>query len=353
MVDSDRKKWFALALILAVQFMTILDIAIVNVALSSIQLDLGFSQENLQWVISAYALMFGGFLLLGGRSADLLGRRRVFMAGTLALHARLAPVRVRLERGVADRIPRAPGARSGDDHAGCALDPRLRPSRKAASATSPWAPGAPWVGSAPHSASSSAASSSTSSRGSGSSSSTCPVGVAALDPRAVPALREPGQARPGLRRPRRSPRDVRARRCFVLGVTQGYGWGWTSTKTIGVFVASAVLLLGFILWERRAEHPLVPFSIFRLQTLTAANIVGFILGTALFAMFLMLTLYMQQVLGLSPLETGRRVPGGRRYGDHLGERRSRGGHAGRRQARARVRDGALHGRAPVLHAGLA
>ena len=83
MLDSGRKKWFALALILTVQFMTILDIAIVNVALPSIQLDLGFSQSNLQWVISAYALMFGGFLLLGGRSADLLGRRRVFMAGTV------------------------------------------------------------------------------------------------------------------------------------------------------------------------------------------------------------------------------------------------------------------------------
>src|SRR6476659_8784394 len=81
MVDSNRKKWFALALILAVQFMTILDIAIVNVALPSIQTDLGFSQENLQWVISAYALLFGGFLLLGGRAADLLGRRRVFLAG--------------------------------------------------------------------------------------------------------------------------------------------------------------------------------------------------------------------------------------------------------------------------------
>src|SRR4029450_6139103 len=81
MVDSDRKKWFALALILAVQFMTILDIAIVNVALSAIQDDLGVSQENLQWVISAYALVFGGFLLLGGRSADLLGRRRVFIFG--------------------------------------------------------------------------------------------------------------------------------------------------------------------------------------------------------------------------------------------------------------------------------
>src|SRR5919201_189301 len=81
MVTSERRKWLALALLSAVQFMVVLDIAIVNVALPSIKDDLGFSQENLQWVISAYALVFGGVLLLGGRAADLLGRRRVFLAG--------------------------------------------------------------------------------------------------------------------------------------------------------------------------------------------------------------------------------------------------------------------------------
>src|ERR687898_1517887 len=79
MVASAQKKWLALALLCAVQFMVVLDIAIVNVALPSIQVDLAFSQENLQWVISAYALVFGGFLLLGGRTADLLGRRRLFL----------------------------------------------------------------------------------------------------------------------------------------------------------------------------------------------------------------------------------------------------------------------------------
>src|SRR6187549_1614583 len=83
MIGSEQRKWYGLALLLAVQFMVVLDIAIVNVALPSIQVDLGFSQENLQWVVSAYALFFGGFLLLGGRSADLLGRRRLFLAGIL------------------------------------------------------------------------------------------------------------------------------------------------------------------------------------------------------------------------------------------------------------------------------
>jgi MFS family permease len=81
MVTSERRKWLALGLLATVQFMVVLDIAIVNVALPSIKVDLGFSQENLQWVISAYALVFGGFLLLGGRAADLVGRRRIFLAG--------------------------------------------------------------------------------------------------------------------------------------------------------------------------------------------------------------------------------------------------------------------------------
>src|ERR687892_140142 len=83
MVTTERRKWLALALLSVVQFMVVLDIAIVNVALPSIQVDLGFSQENLQWVISAYALVFGGFLLLGGRAADVLGRRRIFLAGLI------------------------------------------------------------------------------------------------------------------------------------------------------------------------------------------------------------------------------------------------------------------------------
>src|SRR6267142_3194339 len=83
MVTSERRKWLALGLLSVVQFMVVLDIAIVNVALPSIQVDLGFSEQNLQWVISAYALVFGGFLLLGGRAADLLGRRRLFLVGVV------------------------------------------------------------------------------------------------------------------------------------------------------------------------------------------------------------------------------------------------------------------------------
>jgi len=84
MAATPRNKWLALGLLSAVQFMVVLDIAVVNVALPSIKVDLGFSEQNLQWVISAYALVFGGFLLLGGRAADVLGRRRVFGVGLVA-----------------------------------------------------------------------------------------------------------------------------------------------------------------------------------------------------------------------------------------------------------------------------
>ena len=112
-----------LALLGAVQFMVVLDIAIVNVALPSIQADLGFSQANLQWVISAYALVFGGFLLLGGRTADLLGRRRVFIVGLVVFTIGSLLCGLAWSRGVADRSSRAPGPRRGDDLARRARDP--------------------------------------------------------------------------------------------------------------------------------------------------------------------------------------------------------------------------------------
>ena len=98
MTTTDKRKWIALVLICATQFMVVLDVSIVNVALPSIQSALGFSQENLQWVVNAYTLTFGGFLLLGGRMADLLGRRRVFMAGLRALRRRVAGLRPRPRR---------------------------------------------------------------------------------------------------------------------------------------------------------------------------------------------------------------------------------------------------------------
>src|SRR3982751_4945483 len=124
MSTGSRRKWFALALLLGVQFMVVLDIAIVNVALPSIQIDLGFSQENLQWVISAYALLFGGFLLLGGSAAGLPRRPPGFPVGLARmpaglprrhrrLHGGLAVLRPRMERELAHRRARPAGPRGG------------------------------------------------------------------------------------------------------------------------------------------------------------------------------------------------------------------------------------------------
>ena len=147
-MSSDRRKWLALALLCVVQFMVVLDIAIVNVALPSIQSDLGFSQENLQWVISAYALVFGGFLLLGGRAADMLGRRRIFLGGIVVFTVASLLAGPGLVGGVADRAP-APSrasARRSSRRPPCRSSPRR--SARAASATSRSVPGVPSAASA-------------------------------------------------------------------------------------------------------------------------------------------------------------------------------------------------------------
>ena len=303
MVSSDSKKWFALALILAVQFMTILDIAIVNVALPSIQLDLGFSQENLQWVISAYALVFGGFLLLGGRSADLLGRRRIFMAGTLifTLGSLLCGLAWSETSLIAFRALQGLGAATLTPAALSILVAMFAEGRERNIALGAW--GA--VG------------------GVGAAAGVLfggilvdflswewiffvnvPVGIAALILAPIllsESLDKHGQSFdvPG-RRSRHVGSFAPGSRHHA-GVRMGLGLGQNRRRLHRLRAPAArVHRLG----AARARIRCVPFSIFRLQTLTAANIVGFILGTALFSMFLILTLYMQQVLGLSPLETG-------------------------------------------------
>jgi EmrB/QacA subfamily drug resistance transporter len=302
MVASARMKWFALALLCVTQFLVVLDIAIVNVALPSIQEDLGFSQENLQWVISAYALVFGGFLLLGGRLADILGRRGVFMVGLVvfAVGSLLSGLAWSEASLIGARALQGLGAATITPSALSILTTTFREGRERNIALGAW--GA--VG------------------GFGAAAGVLfggiltdllawewiffvnvPIALAALA--LSPVLLSESRDAHG------QSHDVPGAILvtgglvvLVLGITQGYSWGWGSAKTIGTFVVSAVLLLAFAVWEQRQKDPLVPFSIFRLQTLTAANVAGFIMGTALFSMFLILTLYMQQVLGYSALKTG-------------------------------------------------
>jgi EmrB/QacA subfamily drug resistance transporter len=302
MPDSDRTKWFALALLCVTQFVVVLDIAIVNVALPSIQEDLGFSQENLQWVISAYALIFGGFLLLGGRLADIIGRRVVFMAGLVvfSLGSLFCGLAWNEESLILARGLQGLGAATVTPSALSILTTTFTEGRERNIALGAW--GA--VG------------------GFGAAAGVLaggiltdllswewiffvnvPIGAAALILSPI-LLRESRDAHGQSHDVPGAVLVTSGLLLLVLGITQGRQWEWLSLETIGVFAASGVLLVAFGLWEERQREPLVPFSIFRLQTLTAANVAGFIMGTALFSMFLMLTLYMQQVLQFSALKTG-------------------------------------------------
>jgi EmrB/QacA subfamily drug resistance transporter len=302
MIASARRKWIGLALLCTVQFMVVLDIAIVNVALPSIQTDLGFSQENLQWVISAYALFFGGFLLLGGRAADLLGRRRLFLAGIVVFTGAslLSGLAWNEEALIGARALQGLGAAIISPAALSILMTMFAEGKERNTALGAWgAVGAfgavagvllggiftdllswEWIFFV-----------------------NVPVGIAALaiTPLLIAESRDETAESfdiPG------AVLVTSSLVTLVYAITQANDYGWTSLQTIGLFAGSAVLMAAFLGWESRAKDPLMPFSIFRLRTLVGANVAGLILGTAMFGMFLMLTLYMQQVLGYSPLRTG-------------------------------------------------
>jgi EmrB/QacA subfamily drug resistance transporter len=302
MVASDRRKWLALALLSAVQFMVVLDIAIVNVALPSIKDDLGFSQENLQWVISAYALVFGGFLLLGGRAADLLGRRRIFLAGLVvftiaSLLAGLAWSEASL---IGARAFQGLGAAIISPAALSILSTTFAEGRERNIALGVW--GA--VG------------------GFGAAAGVLLGGILtdALSWEWIFFVNVPVGAAAFALTPvlLTESRDARVKRFDVPGavlvtsglsssvyaITQAGQEGWLAGKTLGFFAAALVLLVGFVGWELRHPEPLMRLGILRIRTVSGANVAGFILGTATFSMFLMLTLYMQQVLGYSAMKTG-------------------------------------------------
>ena len=302
MVASAQRKWLALALLSVVQFMVVLDIAIVNVALPSIQVDLGFSQENLQWVISAYALVFGGFLLLGGRAADLLGRRRIFLLGVVVftLSSLLAGLAWSEASLIAARALQGLGAAIITPAALSILSTTFAEGRDRNIALGVW--GA--VG------------------GFGAAAGVLlggiltdalswewiffvnvPVGVLAFA--LAPVLLTES-------------RDARVRTFDVPGavlvtgglsllvyaITEAGRDGWLAGQTLAFFATSLALLAAFVGWELRHPEPLMRFGILRTKTVTGANVSGFIMGTAMFSMFLMLTLYMQQVLGYSAMKTG-------------------------------------------------
>jgi EmrB/QacA subfamily drug resistance transporter len=298
-----ERRWTALILLCAAQFVVVLDASIVNVALPSIGRGLGFSDQNLPWVVNAYVIAFGGFLLLGGRAADLLGRRRVFMAGLLVVAVASLAAGFSASQGqlIAARAAQGLGAAIISPAALSIVTSLFADGAERNKALGAWgavagSAGAAgvllggilteglgwewvlWVN--------------------------VPVSLIAL------ALT------PGLIPESRS---TAARRHFdaagAVTVTAGLSVlayalldassaGWGSTKIVTLLALSAVLIGAFVVIESRSAAPLVPFRIFRLRTLTGANVVGILLGASLFSMFFFISLYMQQVLGYSAIHAG-------------------------------------------------
>jgi EmrB/QacA subfamily drug resistance transporter len=300
---KKRRRWSALALIVTAQFMVILDVTIVNVALPSIKVDLGFSQETLQWVISAYTIMFGGTLLLGGRLADLLGRRRLFLVG-LALFttssllcgfawSESSLIAVRATQGLGAALL-APAALSllmttfnEDRERNLALG--IYGGAAGSGATVGVLVGGlltsylswPWIFFV-----------------------NVPVGVAAIA--LTPVLL--GESRAML--PSRH-FDVAGAASVTAGLmllvyalTRATSDGWGATTTLALLAVSVLLLLAFVAIELRSRAPLLPLRIFRLRPLSAANATMAVVGGATFAQFFLLTLYMQEVLRYSAVQTG-------------------------------------------------
>jgi EmrB/QacA subfamily drug resistance transporter len=295
--------WVVLVLICLAQFMVVLDATIVNVALPSIQKDLGLSEANLQWIVNAYTLVFGGFLLLGGRAGDLLGRKRLFLIGlviftTASLLNGLSSTSGQL---IGFRALQGLGAALISPAALSIISTTFAEGKERARALGVWAAIAiggsafglvlggwltqsfswPWIFFV-----------------------NVPVGVFAFLAtfRLVPESK-----------------DEHAHRSYdiagavtvtgglmtlVYAIVKAETKGWGSTTTIGLFLAALVLLASFIFIEMRSKEPLVRLSIFKTRSLSTANLVMFLVASGMFAMFFFITLYLQRVLGDHPLKAG-------------------------------------------------
>jgi EmrB/QacA subfamily drug resistance transporter len=301
---SGRSRWWTLAVLAVAQFMVVLDVTIVNVALPKIQTDLGFTAENLQWIISAYTLVFGGFLLLGGRAADLLGRRAVFMAG-LVLFAGSS-----LVAGLASTQAEIIGARAVQGLGGALLSPAAL-----SILTVTFAHGKErnlamgvWGGLAGLGGSLGAIIGGTLVDSVGWSwIFFVNVPVAALVIVLAPVfVRESRAARGG-----RTSFDIAgavtvtaAILALVLGVIRAEPLGWSSPEVIALLIASPVLLGTFLAIESRSNEPLVPLSLFRSRGLSTSGAMLALSGGSFLGMFFMAAIFMQQVRGLSALATG-------------------------------------------------
>jgi EmrB/QacA subfamily drug resistance transporter len=296
-------RWRAFALLAVAYFMTIIDLTIVNVSLPTIGRDLHFSATSLQWVATAYGLTFGGFLLLGGRAADLLGRRRVLMFG-LALFsvaslaaalsttpAFLIATRAAQGLGAAVMLPAALSIVMNMFEEGAERNKAL----------------GIWGGIAASGATIGLISGGLLTRYAGWQYIfylNVPIGAVALAlvPRLVPESRLATE-----RRRFDAVGAVTGTAGLVLlvdAISQAPQYGWGAARTLSVLAASVALLAAFLAIETRVEDPILPLRIFQLRTLAGANVAGLLLGGSFYAFIFAGTLYMQQVLHYSALQTG-------------------------------------------------
>jgi EmrB/QacA subfamily drug resistance transporter len=303
MSEHDRTRWLALYVLCAGSLMIVLDMTIVNVALPSIRTDLGFSQTSLAWVVNAYLLTFGGFLLLGGRLGDLFGHRRLFLAGITLFTLASAAC------GLAGSQGFLIGARAVQGFGG-AVASAVSLSLIMNLFTSP-ADRAKAMGVFGFVAS-----------GGGSIGVllggvltgtinwhwifliNLPIGVAVilLSLRLVPGERVEGVS--GRIDFGGAVTVTAALMLAVYAIVNGNQNGWTSVETLGLLAGAVAIFAVFLAIESRVSAPLVPLGLFRLRNLATANVVGVFWAAAMFAAFFLSALYLQLVLGYSPLKVG-------------------------------------------------
>ena len=302
-VPGEVRRWRAFSLIAVAFLMIVVDLTITNVALPTIGRKLHFPQQDLQWVVTAYALTFGGFLLLGGRAADLLGRRRLFMAGLAIFTAAslacalattdtfLIIMRGLQGLGAAVVLPAALSIVMN-------MFSEVAERNKALGI---------WGGIGAAGATIGVLAGGLLTRYAGWQYIfylNVPIGAAAL----LLARRVVPESRLASARRRYDMLGAvtvtGALVMLVYAISQAPTVGWTAVRTLALLAASAALLAGFLVLETRAEAPLLPLRLFRLKTLAGSNAVGFLLGASFFAFIFIGTLYMQQVLGYSALKTG-------------------------------------------------
>ncbi len=303
MTRHSTNPWVILVLICLAQFMVVLDATIVNVALPSIQRDLGLSEANLQWIINAYTLVFGGFLLLGGRAGDLLGRKRLFLIGLVVFTG------ASLLNGLSSTSGMLIGFRALQGLGAALISPAalsivsttFAEGKERARALGVWAAIAVG-GSAVGLVLGGALTQSLSWRWIFFVN--VPVGAFALlaagrlVPESKDELAHRGYDLAG------AVTVTGGVMALVYAIVRSSSLGWGSSQTVGFFLLALALLTAFVVIELRSAEPLVRLSIFRTRSLSAANLTMFLVASGMFAMFFFNTLYVQRVLGYGPLEAG-------------------------------------------------